>query len=201
MEFQTTMHCKHKYRGFSAGLTFNVNYTWSHFLDEQDSSGWSNRGGTQVYQNAFDPGASYGSSNFDQSHAVKGSVIYELPLGKGRMFLNSNPLLDAIFGGYQTAATIVAHSGQPFTVTMASSNSHAQAGNQFPNVVGDWHLSNPGINAWYNTAAFAPAAAGTFGNERRNSLAFRRKPLSELGTAAYLPSFCFEAEETTRQCY
>jgi Carboxypeptidase regulatory-like domain len=157
-------------RRFSGGLSFNANYTWSHFLDDQDSSGWGSRGGTQVYQNAYDPAANYGNSNFDQRHAVKGSVIYELPVGKGRKFLNSNSILDAVIGGWQTAATLVAHSGQPFTVTMNSSNSKALAGNQFPNVVGDWHLSNPSILAWWNTAAFAPPAVGTFGNEGRNSL-------------------------------
>ena len=157
-------------RRFTNGLTFNANYTWSHFLDDQDSAGWGSRGGTQVYQNAFDPGANYGNSNFDQRHAVKGSVVYDLPIGKGRRFLNGNEVVDAVIGGWQTAATFVAHSGQPFTVTMASSNSHAQAGNQFPNVIGDWHLDGASINGWYNTAAFAPPAAGTFGNERRNML-------------------------------
>ena len=157
-------------RRFSGGLSFNGNYTWSHFLDSQDSSGWGSRGGTQVYQNSYDPAANYGNSNFDQRHAVKGSVIYDIPVGKGRKFLNNNSVMDWILGGYQTSATLVAHSGQPFTVTMNTSNSKALVGNQFPNVVGDWHLSNPSILAWYNTAAFAQPAVGTFGNERRNSL-------------------------------
>jgi len=157
-------------RRFSAGLTFNANYVWSHFLDDQDSSGWGSRGGTQVYQTSFDPAANYGNSNFDQRHAVKGSVVYDLPIGKGRRFLNNNSFLDAVIGGWQTAATLVAHSGQPFTVTMASSNSRALAGQQFPNVIGDWHLANPSKLGWYNAAAFAPPTAGTFGNERRNAL-------------------------------
>jgi hypothetical protein len=157
-------------RRFSGGLTFSGNYTWSHFLDDQDSAGWGSRGGTQPYQNAFNPRANYGNSNFDQRHAVKGSVIYDLPFGRGRTFLNNNSILDAILGGWQTAATLVAHSGQPFTVVMASSNSKALGGSQYPNVVGDWHLSNQSIRAWYNTAAFALPAVGTFGNERRNSL-------------------------------
>jgi hypothetical protein len=157
-------------RRFSHGLSFSGNYTWSHFLDDQDSAGWGSRGGTQVYQNAHDTHANYGSSNFDQRHALKGTVIYDLPFGRGRTFLNNNSILDAIVGGWQTAATLVAHSGQPFTVTMGSSNSKALGGNQFPNVVGDWHLSNQSIRAWYNTSAFAIPAVGTFGNERRNSL-------------------------------
>lgn len=155
---------------FSGGLSFNGNYTWSHFLDDQDSSGWGNRGGTQIYQNAYDHSANYGNSNFDQRRAVKGSMIYELPVGKGRTFLNNNSILDAIIGRWQTSATIVAHSGQPFTVTMSSSNSRALGGNQFPNVVGDWHQSYPTTQNWYNTSAFAIPAVGTFGNEGRNTL-------------------------------
>jgi hypothetical protein len=37
-------------------------------------------------------------------------------------------------------------------------------------VIGDPHLSHPTIQNWYNVAAFAQPVAGTFGNERRNSL-------------------------------
>ncbi|MCU1298277.1 MAG: hypothetical protein JWO91_2555 [Acidobacteriaceae bacterium] len=163
-------------RRLSGGLTFNANYVWSHFLDNQDSAGWGGRGGTQVYQNAFDPSSNYGNSNFDVRHAVKGSLVYELPVGRGRRFLNTNPFLDAVVGGWQTSLTFVAHSGQPFTVVTSSNNSESEnpGGNneaaQFPNVVGDPRVSNPTVKNWYNVAAFAQPTAGTFGNERRNSL-------------------------------
>jgi hypothetical protein len=36
-----------------------------------------------------------------------------------------------------------------------------------PNIVGDPHLSNPTINEWFNTSAFAQPAAYTFGNGPR----------------------------------
>ena len=61
------------------GFEFNANYTWSHFLDDQDSSGWGNREGYQNYQNAFDTNANYSNSNFDIRNAVKGQAIYQLP--------------------------------------------------------------------------------------------------------------------------
>jgi Carboxypeptidase regulatory-like domain len=165
-------------RRFARGLTFSANYVWSHFLDDQDSAGWGGRGGTQVYQNAYDPAANYGSSNFDVRHALKGSLVYQLPVGKGKRFLNSNPYLDAVVGGWQTSATMVVHSGQPFTVVTANNNSAADNPNaggadnasQFPDVIGNPHLSNPTIQNWYNVAAFAQPVPGTFGNEKRNSL-------------------------------
>ena len=99
-------------------MSFNGNYVWSHFLDDQDSAGWGGRGGTQTFQNAYKPAANYGNSNFDVRNALKGSLVYQLPVGRGRRFLNSNPYLNAIVGGWQTSATMVVHSGQPFTVSI-----------------------------------------------------------------------------------
>ena len=171
-------------RRFSRGLSFNGNYVWSHFLDDQDSAGWGGRGGSQTFQNAYNPAANYGNSNFDVRNALKGSLVYQLPVGKGRKFLGSNPYLDAIVGGWQTSATMVVHSGQPFTVLTSSNNSEADnpgssfSASQYPNVVGNPHPSNQSIHNWYNAAAFAQPAAGTFGDEVRNSL--RGPDLSEI---------------------
>ena len=97
--FPTTIPCNCRLiADLSGGLTFNANYVWSHFLDDQDSAGWGSRGGTQIYQNAYNYLANYGNSNFDVRNALKGSVVYQLPVGKGKRFLNSNPFLDAISG-------------------------------------------------------------------------------------------------------
>jgi len=163
-------------RRFSGGLSFNGNYVWSHFLDDQDSAGWGGRGGSQTFQNAYKPAANYGNSNFDVRNALKGSLVYQLPVGKGKKFLSSNPYLDAIVGGWQTSATMMVHSGQPFTVLTSSNNSEADnpgsafSASQYPNVVGNPHPSNQSIHNWYNVAAFAQPTAGTFGDERRNQL-------------------------------
>jgi hypothetical protein len=158
----------------SHGLSFNFNYTWSHFLDDLDSSGWGSHSGTTNWQNAFNPSANYGSSNFDVRNAFKGNVIYQLPFGRGKQFLNNNLLLDEILGGWQASGTLVVQSGQPFTPTMSNgTNSYSLAGNNFkwyPNVVGNPVLSGRGIHQWFNEAAFAVPASGTFGNERRNAL-------------------------------
>jgi hypothetical protein len=159
---------------FSHGLNFNFNYVWSHFLDDIDSSGWGSHAGNQTFQNAYDPAANYGNSNFDIRNAFKGSALYQLPFGKGRMFLNHNWLLDEVIGGWQASGTLLLLSGQPFTAQMASgTNSYSLAGNNFqwyPNVVGNPKLSHAGPNQWFNEAAFAVPTSGTFGDERRNQL-------------------------------
>jgi hypothetical protein len=175
----------------TSGLTFNFNYTWSHFLDEQDSAGWGSRGGNQSYQNGFDPAANYANSNFDITHIFKGNVIYELPFGKARRFLNHSTVLDAVFGGWQASTIIIAQTGNPFTASISGANySYSQAGNWYPNVIAD--PFKPGVVAanpdpicqdpqkapasvrnnktWFNRCAFVVPARGTFGNSGRNTM-------------------------------
>lgn len=159
----------------SHNLSFSVNYTWSHMLDTQDSSGFgstnaaggASRGGLQIYQDAFNPQANYASSNFDVRNMLKGYVIYQLPFGAGRSFLHE------AFGGWQATATFVTQSGNPFTPTISGPNnsySQGQIAYWLPNRVGNPKPAHQSINEWYNPAAFAIPAAATFGNAGRNSL-------------------------------
>ncbi len=156
------------------GLNFNFSYVWSHFLDDMDTSGWGSRAGSQAWQNAYDPHANYGNSNFDVRNAFKGNVVYQLPFGRGKQFMNNNLLLDELFGGWQGSAIIIVQSGQPFTPVMSNGgNSYASGGGGFawyPNVIGNPNLANRGVKQWFNEAAFAVPTSGTFGNERRNQL-------------------------------
>ena len=168
----------------TSGVSLSFNYVWSHFLDNQDSSGKGGFGGPAPYQIADTPSASYSNSNFDVRQALKGYAVYQLPIGKGQKFLNSNALLDEVIGGWQISGTLILSSGNPFTV-YGTQDTYALAGSAFPNRV-------PGvgtkpkyrsarcetgsgtqygcINEWYSPAAFSRPADGTFGNVRRNSL-------------------------------
>jgi carboxypeptidase family protein len=156
----------------SRGLEFNANYVWAHMLTSIDSSGWGSSSGNDYYQRPYNVSANYGASNFDVRNAFKTAVLYDLPFGKGRQFLNSNAFLDETIGGWQVAPTIVWTSGSPFNVTMSSNNSFDLTGNgqQFPNQIGNPNPSNRSINQWYNPAAFQQPLPGTYGNTRRNNL-------------------------------
>jgi hypothetical protein len=159
------------------GLEFNVNYTWSHFLDDQDSSGWGSRGGYQNYQNAFDPSANYSNSNFDIRNMFKGQAIYQLPFGRGRMFLNHNIYLDEAIGGWQASGTLVVQGGNPISITTGgnnSSNNQSGSATQFANLVGSINDVPSGklarLNEWYNLSALAVPAQYTYGDFRRNTV-------------------------------
>jgi Carboxypeptidase regulatory-like domain len=156
------------------GLSLSFNYVWSHFLDDMDTSGWGSRAGSQAWQNAYDPHANYGNSNFDVRNAFKGYAFYQLPFGQGRQFLNNNRILDTVIGGWQVTTSLIVQSGQPFTPVMQDGgNSYASGGGGFawyPNVIGSPSLAHRGLTQWFNEAAFAVPTSGTFGNERRNQL-------------------------------
>ncbi|WP_446743582.1 carboxypeptidase regulatory-like domain-containing protein [Silvibacterium acidisoli] len=153
------------------GLSFNFNYVWSHFLDDQDSAAEGGIGGTQIYQSSYKPSANYGSSNFDARNALKGNIVYQLPVGKGKMFLNKSNWLDEAVGGWQVSSTMIFNSGNPYTVYVGGpNNSYSQAGNWYPNVVGNTRPEHRTIENWYNASAFAVPANGTFGDMHRNSL-------------------------------
>jgi hypothetical protein len=156
----------------TSGISFSFNYTWSHFLDDQDSSGRGSYSGSQGYQNAFNPSANYGNSNFDVRQAFKGYMVYQLPFGRGQRFLNHNQLLDRTVGGWQVSGTLVKLTGSPFTpVVGGSNNSYSQAGNWYPNVIGDPKaVSNRNWKKWYNASAYAVPTVATFGNMKRNSV-------------------------------
>jgi hypothetical protein len=156
----------------SHGLEFNANYVWSHMLDSIDSSAWGGSVGNAYYQRAYDVGANYGASNYDIRNSFKTSAIYDLPVGVGRQFLNSNRLLDAAVGGWQVAPTIIWSSGVPYTVKMSGDNSFSlsNSSTQYPLQVGNPNPAHKSINEWFNPAAFMQPTAGTFGNTQRNNL-------------------------------
>jgi hypothetical protein len=201
---------------YSNGLLFSANYTWSHFLDDQDSGGWGSRGGTQYWQIANNPAANYGNSNFDIPNAFKGYASYELPFGEGKKFLSNGRALDVLVGGWRVAGTFIAQSGNPFTVIMSDNENQTITGcglgggltatavassgdvtngcNWFPNVVGN--VAGPKTTSeWFNTAAFASPSAPSkanpnelfaFGNEGRNLLRGPRLSVVNLSLAKRL---------------
>jgi hypothetical protein len=156
---------------FTRGFSYSFNYVWSHMLDDMDSSGWGSRAGEQPYQIANNPAANYSNSNFDVRHAFKGYAVYQLPFGRGKQFLNSSQLLNAVVGGWQVSGTVVLQTGNPFTV-YSNQSTFALAGSAFPNRNPgvSWKPAHQTIQNWYNPAAFLRPADGTFGNVPRNSL-------------------------------
>jgi hypothetical protein len=161
----------------SHGVQFQVNYSWAKSLDTGTGNGHGS--GVDIYQNAYAPGANYGLSNFNATDTIVGQVVWELPFGSGRRF-SFHGIADQILGGWRASSVIQWHSGTPFTPVIQSSvaeavdpglDSSLSAGSSlYPLLVGNPHVSNPNRYGWFNPAAYADPAYGTFGNSGRNTL-------------------------------
>ena len=165
----------------SYGLTFDVNYAWSHMLDDQDSAGWGSTAGAQVWQIGNNPASNYGNSNFDIPQSLKGTFTYELPFGIGKAYMKQNKAVDAVLGGWRVAGTFIVQHGTPFTVLDNGVNDYSQAGNVFANPNGSSAKSGScpngaavgTLSCWFNPAAFQTPAEqgnGAFGVGGRNTL-------------------------------
>jgi hypothetical protein len=180
---------------YSNGLFYSFNYTWSHFLDDQDSSGWGSRAGNQIWQIGNNPASNYGNSNFDIPNAFKGYASYELPFGRGKEYLNNNAVENEVAGGWRISGTVVAQSGVPFTVVNTVNNSFSQCSgcSWYPDVVGNPKSGVPPVAGaelsagtaiqFLNPAAYASASEGTFGDEVRNSVRGPRLTVINLSLA------------------
>jgi hypothetical protein len=95
-------------------LNLDVNYTFSHSLD--DASGLQTAGGfgSAFIVNPIRQSSWYGSSDFDIRHQINASAVWEMPFGKGRAFLNDdNRLVDAVVGGWQLSTIYRWNTGLP----------------------------------------------------------------------------------------
>jgi outer membrane receptor protein involved in Fe transport len=161
----------------SYGLSFQLNYAWSKSLDTGTGSGHGSV--IDIYQNAYSPAANYGLSDFNATNTLVGQIVYELPFGHGRQFA-LNGRLDQVAGGWRVSTIFQWHGGVPFTPVIQSSvaggvdpglaPSIAAGSTLYPELVGDPKVSNRSIHGWFNPAAFANPAYGTFGNTGRNTL-------------------------------
>ncbi len=117
--FQSTLR-----KRFEGGLLFTASYSFAKSMDDMsiDPVGSSSGGGlsTTSSKNAADISNwrnERGLSDFDRKHTLTASSVYELPFGKGKMFLSHMPkLVERIFGGWSTNGILTAYSGEPFSV-------------------------------------------------------------------------------------
>jgi hypothetical protein len=154
-------------RRLSNGLQFKVNYTYSVFLDNLNAR--SEVGNVPAFTNFYNQANDWGLSANDMRHRLVVSSIYELPIGKGKLFSPSNRIIDGLIGGWSLGAIVEAHTGPPLGITELTNNTNSYSDGVRPNVVGDPNIpGNPSraqqLAEWFNTAAFAAPVPYTFGN-------------------------------------
>jgi hypothetical protein len=158
-------------RRLHQGLSVLAGYTLSESTD--NGSGIRVLGSDTLFpQNSFCLSCEWGLSVFDVRHRFVASVLYELPFGDGKPFLQSG-LAGAILGGWQLSTILTKSSGFPLTAYTGADRSNTGGGQDRPNATGgDPNL--PGdqqtIARWFSTDAFVQQPFGTFGNVGRNTI-------------------------------
>ncbi len=159
---------------FSNGLTFVNTITFSRNMDASGGGpGNTLNSGAKAPQNPYNTDAEYGLSNINTPWNWANSVTYELPLGKGKMFLgNSSKALDYVVGGWSINSVGVMHTGFPLQIAQSTNNNSIFGyAAQRPNATGvspeTTGSLNDRLNGYINPAAFSTAARGTFGNLSR----------------------------------
>jgi hypothetical protein len=160
----------------SSGLTFRADYTFSKNLD--DGTGIASSQSQNNNQSVMDPRnplRDYGRSALDFRHQGSGNFSYELPLGRGKRFLNGlNGMPDKLAGGWQFNGIVTLLSGFPFTPLVGSNQSGN--GNQFSPDRPNWNPNFQGavklrtVDQWYDPNAFSLPKSGTWGNVGRGVL-------------------------------
>jgi hypothetical protein len=106
--FFATLH-----KRYSRGLTFDMNYTVSQFLDQVYIE---NQNSLSELQTSFSIDADYGAADADLRHLFNANGTYDLPFGDGHSLSFSNKALKQLVSGWFTAGVFTAQSGVALSV-------------------------------------------------------------------------------------
>jgi hypothetical protein len=151
-------------RALHSGLLLSANYMWSHAINDGSLGG----GETDAIspQNVFCRACDRASSASDIRHFFALSSVYEISY-RAR-------LLRPVLRGWSLSGIATARSGRPVNITISRATSAVPGGynlTQRPDLVPgvSWIPAGGQTPAhWFNPAAFAVPANGTWGNAGRN---------------------------------
>jgi hypothetical protein len=157
------------HRRVALGLSMGTEYMWSHAINNNSLGGGE---GTQP-QIETCRACDRGNSGQDIRHTITTNWMYQLPFGPGQRMLNSG-LVSTILGGWEMNGIWMARTGRMLTVGISRSSGAVPDGNtsgQRPNLVPGvpiYPAGGPTFAQWFNPAAFAIPANGTWGNAGRS---------------------------------
>jgi hypothetical protein len=181
-------------RRFSNGFGMLLSYTFSKLIDDVLPSdtyeGFPGENfSTGSIQDAYNRHADRAVANFDTPHYLTVNGNWELPLGKGKPFLNNSKWGNAILGGWQLNGILNVHSGQPLGLTTVTNTAYNYGTTQRPNYVGGV-IMTPGsisnnLNNYFNVNAFAIPAPYTYGDTGRLLPYLRAPGAAQLDMSLY----------------
>lgn len=179
----------------SRGLYLLNSFTWSKGTGNSEQQLETHPGGTVANpQNVRNLDAEWGPSSYDVKLINVTSLVYDLPLGRGRRIGDSWPsALNAVLGGWQISGVNTANTGEPVNIFYNPSSDIDPTGRisdfrgantMRPNLIGDpaGATGSVRVDSYFNRAAFQlPTASQPYGTLGRN--AFRAPSLWQMDVA------------------
>ncbi len=160
---------------FSSGLQLLTAFTYSKTMDSVSEIQTQGGDVKNVPQYAYAKNLEHAVAAYDQTLRFITSALYEVPFGKGKHWLNTGGVVNALLGGWQANSILTFASGLPYTISCECGD-RSQTGND-KNVERENLVGNPfpsgfqkTIYQQFNTAAFATPALGTLGTVGRNTM-------------------------------
>jgi hypothetical protein len=162
-------------RQFFRGLSVLTSYTYAKLMTNADSQqGWFSEFGAGGSQNAFDLRQEFSNSVIVPPQVLNVTYVYELPVGKGKRFVNNSRAADLIIGGWSVSGIQHYTSGHSLGVQMPNTLPLFSY-NLYPNIVPGQSLRanwsgrfDPNKDVLLNANAFSTPAPFTFGNATRS---------------------------------
>jgi hypothetical protein len=172
-----SLQIKAETRTAKAGLYALVAYTYSHTYDNGLSDGLGSANGAPYFPLPNWQKLDWGLSQINLNNSFTASVIYDLPIGRGKLLGSDwSGLTNTLLGNWQVTLIERISSGFPVPVIDSTNNSGAgfqSDGNGFdynrPNQVAGCSVQsgNHSQHQWFNPACFAAAPTGELGNASR----------------------------------
>jgi hypothetical protein len=136
----------HKNAGY--GLQFDLNYTYSHSIDNVSfpANSIASGLGFGYICDVVRPRECRGNSDFDVTNYLNGNFIYDLPFGKGKAYAATAPFwLNEIIGGWKLSGLPIWHTGNAY---QANSNAFVAgfANNAPATLIGHIDLTRAKVN-------------------------------------------------------
>lgn len=158
------------------GLNLLSSFTWGKSID--NNSAYRIQFGDGAVADPYNKHGSRALSAFDHRRNWTTSLLYELPFGKGKRFLNSgNKVLDFIVGRWQTGTILTLIDGFPYSALCGTAAVQNGGNTCYPDVVDGEKPNLPrgkqDPRRWSNPNAFVnrlPNAGFRYGTAGRNVL-------------------------------
>ncbi|HTE90864.1 MAG TPA: carboxypeptidase regulatory-like domain-containing protein [Terriglobales bacterium] len=155
------------------GLYALLGYTYARAFDSGFPDGLGTSSGTTYFPLPGTKNADWALSQIQLNNNFTGSVIYELPFGKGKQFGNDwNGAVNALLGNWEVDVIEKITSGFPLFIVTSNNASGVNFGSSTnrPDQVCNGRLSNHTVAEFFNTSCFVAPAAGELGNANRTPL-------------------------------